>query len=153
MERVIFQSSDLAKKRIKVLEAARAGRALVRDGNGSGLVMLPESDLAVLEGFASWSQRLQRLTALVDSERDVSVAELGDLAWLRVFDKDDQRAFADELHGSLIAGLADQDLSSVDEVVTAWRVTARQLEDPLRRSVLLGRHDLTDYDDVEEPVE
>ncbi|TFC93554.1 hypothetical protein [Cryobacterium sp. TMT3-29-2] len=125
----------------------------MRDGDGSGLVMLPESDLAVLEGFASWSQRLQRLSVLVDAERVVSVAELGDLAWLRVFDKDDQRAFADELHESLIAGLADQDLSSVDEVVAAWRVTARQLEDPLRRSVLLGRHDLADYDDAEEPVE
>lgn len=153
MESVIFQSSDLAKKRTSVLDAARAGRALVRDGNGSGLVMLPESDLAVLEGFALWSQKLQRLNVLVASERDVSVAELGDLAWLRVFDKEDQRAFAEELHESLIAGLSDQDLSTVDEVVTAWRITARQLEDPLRRSVLLGRHDLADFGDAEEPAE
>jgi hypothetical protein len=153
MESVIFQSSDLAKRRTSVLEAARAGRALVRDGDGSGLVMLPESDLAVLEGFAKWSQSLQRLNVLVAAERDVSVAELGDLAWLRVFDRDDQRAFADELHESLIAGLADHDLSSVDEVVTAWRITARQLEDPLRRSVLLGRHNPSDYVDAEAPVE
>jgi hypothetical protein len=115
--------------------------------------MLPESDLAVLEGFALWSQKLQRLNVLVASERDVSVAELGDLAWLRVFDKEDQRAFAEELHESLIAGLSDQDLSTVDEVVTAWRITARQLEDPLRRSVLLGRHDLADFGDAEEPAE
>lgn len=153
MEGVIFQSSDLAKKRTSVLEAARAGRALVRDVDGSGLVMLPEADLAVLEGFASWSQRLQRLGVLVEAERDVSVAELGDLAWLRVFDREDQRAFADELHESLIAGLADRDLSSVDEVVAAWRVTARQLEDPLRRSVLLGRYEPADFNEADEPIE
>lgn len=153
MEGVIFQTSDLAKKRTSVLDAARAGRALVRDGDGSGLVMLPESDLAVLEGFASWSQKLQRLSVLINADRDVSVAELGDLAWLRVFDREDQRAFADELHESLIAGLADQDLSAVSDVVTAWRVTARQLEDPLRRAVLLGSRDVADFELAEEPSE
>lgn len=153
MEGVIFQTSDLAKKRTSVLDAARAGRALVRDGDGSGLVMLPESDLAVLEGFASWSQKLQRLSVLINADRDVSVAELGDLAWLRVFDREDQRAFADELHESLIAGLADQDLSAVSDVVTAWRVTARQLEDPLRRAVLLGSRDFADFELAEEPSE
>lgn len=153
MESVIFQTSDLAKRRTTVLDAARAGRALVRDGDGSGLVMLPESELAVLEGFARWSQSLQRLNVLIAAERDVSVAELGDLAWLRVFDRDDQREFADELHEALIAGLADQDLSPVADIVAAWRLTARQLEDPLRRSVLLGAGDVDDFVEASEPTE
>lgn len=153
MESVIFQASDLAKERTRVLTAARAGRAVVRDKDGTGLVMLPESDLAVLEGFAHWSQILQRLDALVASDREVRVAELGDLAWLRVFDNDDRRAFSEELHDALIAGLADGDLDVAQETVRAWKVTARQLEDPLRRSVLLGVGDPADFVAVEEPSE
>lgn len=151
MEHVIFQASDLAKERVRVLDAARAGRAVVRDKDGTGLVMLPESHLAVLEGYARWSQTLQRLNVLVAAERQVSVAELGDLAWLRVFDKDDQRAFSDELHEALIAGLSDEDLGAVDEVVADWKVTARQLEDPLRRSVLLGATGPGDFVEADKP--
>jgi hypothetical protein len=153
MERVIFQASDLAKERVKVLDAARAGRALVRDKDGTGLVMLPESHLDVLEGFARWSQALQRLNVLIATDREVSVAELGEFAWLRVFDKEDQKGFSDELHEALIAGLADQDLSDITEVVKDWRITARQLEDPLRRSVLLGATTPEDFVGVEEPAE
>lgn len=151
MDGVIFQSSDLAKERTRVISAARAGRALVRDKDGMGLVMLPESDLAVLEGFARWSQVLQRLKAIVSSDREVSVAELGDLAWLRVFDKEDQQEFANDLHEALLAGLADSDLSHVTELVSEWRITARQLEDPLRRSVLLRPLDPADFTEVDEP--
>ncbi|WP_207455515.1 hypothetical protein [Desertivibrio insolitus] len=153
MERVIFQASDLAKERTRVLDAARAGRALVRDKDGTGLVMLPEAQLAVLEGYAEWSQTLQRLNFLIRAEREVSISELGNLAWLRVFDKEDQQAFADELHDALIAGLADNDLEEVDATVAAWRVTAKQLEDPLRRSVLLGATTPDDFVEVLEPSE
>jgi hypothetical protein len=153
MDKVIFQSSDLARDRTKVLNAARTGRALVRDKDGTGLVMLPEAELNVLEGFAKWSQVHQRLSTFVSSKREATVSELGDLAWLRVFDRDDISAFADELHESLIAGLSDQDLSAIDETVEAWRVTARQLEDPLRRSVLLGAKDPSDFAEAPEPIE
>lgn len=151
MDQVIFQASDLAKERVRVLAAARAGRAVVRDKDGTGLVMLPESRLAVLEGYAQWSQTLQRLNVLIAAERKVSVAELGDIAWLRVFDKEDQRAFSEELHEALIAGLSDQDLSAVEEIVADWKVTARQLEDPLRRAVLLGTNRARDFVEADEP--
>lgn len=139
MENVIFQASDLARDRTRFLEAARSGRAVVRDKDGTGLVMLPESELVVLEGYAAWSQRLNRLTALVDADRPLTAALLGELAWLRVFDTEDLREFVGELHSALIAGLADQSLDEIEKLVADWRVTARQLEDPLRRSVLLGR--------------
>ncbi len=144
MENVIFQASDLAHNRTQFLDAARSGRARVRDKDGTGLVMLPESELEVLEGFAAWSQKLNQLNALVEAGRPLTPALLGDLAWLRVFDAEDLRDFMDELHQALIADLADQTLNTVKAVVGDWRVTARQLEDPLRRSVLLG-HDAPDH--------
>ena len=140
MENVIFQASDLARDRTRFLDAARSGRARVRDKDGTGLVMLPEAELEVLEGFAAWSQKLNQLTALVEGERALTPALLGELAWLRVFDGEDIREFINELHQALIADLADQTTDAVASVVSDWRVTAKQLEDPLRRSVLLG-HD------------
>ncbi len=133
MENVIFQASDLAHNRTQFLDAARSGRARVRDKDGTGLVMLPESELEVLEGFAAWSQKLNQLNALVEAGRPLTPALLGDLAWLRVFDAEDLRDFMDELHQALIADLADQTLNTVKAVVGDWRVTARQLVDPLRR--------------------
>lgn len=144
MENVIFQASDLARDRTRFLDAARAGRAVVRDKDGTGLVMLPEAELAVLEGYAAWSQRLNRLSALLETERPLTAAMLGELAWLRVFDAEDLREFVDELHAALIAGLADQSLDDIEQIVRDWRITARQLEDPLRRAVLLG-HDAPDH--------
>lgn len=51
-------------------------------------------------------------------------------AWLKVFDKEDLITFIGEL-------LAAGSFSARVECVSAWRTTARQLEDPLRRSVLL----------------
>ena len=153
MENVIFQASDLAKDRTRFLDAARAGRALVRDKDGTGLVMLPESELVVLEGYAAWSQRLNRLTALIEAGRPLTAALLGELAWLRVFDSEDLREFVGELHSALIAGLADQSLDEIEQVVSDWRLTARQLEDPLRRSVLLGRDAGEQLVDAPEPAE
>lgn len=153
MNNVIFQASDLATQRVDFLKAARAGRALLRDKDGTSLVMLPEQRLEVLEQYAEWSQVHQRLINLLSSKKRLTVAELGDLAWLRVFETDDITEFADELHNALIAGLADSDVSPIAEAVQAWRVTARQLEDPLRRSVLLGGHDAADLEEVAEPAE
>lgn len=151
MNNVIFQSSDLATQRVEFLNAARAGRALLRDKDGTSLVMLPEQRLEVLEQYAQWSQVHLRLTSLISSGKRLSVSELGDLAWLRVFDIDDITEFAGELHNALIAGLSDSDVAPIAETINAWRVTARQLEDPLRRSVLLGRHDAGDLEEVSEP--
>lgn len=144
-----YTLSDLANgKRTQLLADARAGRARVRDKDGQNLVMLTEQSLDVLEQFAKWSQVQQRLAFLASSDRVATVAELGDLAWVRTFDNDDLQEFADELHTALITALADQDTSIVQEVVAAWRITARQLEDPLRRDILLGELEPAAYEDA-----
>jgi len=145
---ITYQATDLTgTKRIEFIRDARAGRARLRDKDGVTLVMLPESELDVLEQFARWSQVHQRLASIVDSNSVVSISD-GDIAWLRVFEIDDLREFADELHGALILGLSDQDPTLIDDVVNAWKVTARQLEDPIRRSVLFGSFDAREYVEV-----
>jgi hypothetical protein len=143
-----YQATDLTgTKRIDFIRDARAGRARLRDKDGLTLVMLPESELDVLEQFAHWSQVHQRVASILDANRNVTVSD-GDLAWLRVFERDDLQEFANELHGALVLGLADRDSTLIDDVVSAWKVTAKQLEDPLRRSVLFGAFDANEYVEV-----
>jgi len=138
MTESIFQSSDLAQNRTQVIEAARNGRARVRDKDGTSLVMLRESALHALEVLASWNAAHLRLEELLRKGVAPSVGDLGELAWLRAFDTDELREFLDELHQALIASYADRTSDALDQCVAAWRTTAQQLDDPLRRSVLRG---------------
>ncbi|MEV4511578.1 hypothetical protein AB0K00_21705 [Dactylosporangium sp. NPDC049525] len=148
----IFQSSDLAgNRRVEFLQAARSGRARLRDKDGTSLVMLPESDLEWLEVMAKWSTAQLRLTELLRRGVVPTVSDLGELAWLRTFDLEDLQLFVDELHEVLVTAHADRSTDSLDACVQAWRTTARQLEDPLRRKVLLGSHDAEAFTEVSRP--
>lgn len=151
MTEVIFQSSDLAQKRVQVLDAARAGKARVRDKDGLSLVMLPESRLELLEELVLWNAAHLRLEELLSRGGVPAVSELGDLAWLRVFDAEDLGEFLAELHQVLIASYADRTLDALHECVTAWRTTARQLDDPLRRSILRGQLSAAELTEVNRP--
>lgn len=149
---IIFQATDLAgAKRRDFLDAARSGRAHLRDTDGTDLVALRAQDLSVLDGLAYWSGQHRRLGRILRDVDVPTVSQLEDLAWLRAFDRDDVVAFLDELHDCLIAASADRDMDVLEEAINAWRVTAQQLEDPLRRSVLLARHDPSDFQDSVRP--
>ncbi|HEY4457419.1 MAG TPA: hypothetical protein VGN81_24115 [Pseudonocardiaceae bacterium] len=151
MTDVIFQSSDLAQKRVQVLDAARAGLARLRDKDGLSLVMLPESKLELLEELAHWSSAHLRLEELLAGDGVPTIGELGDLAWLRVFDADDLHEFMVELQHALIASYADESLDVLQDCIGAWRTTARQLDDPLRRSVLREQLSAADLTEVSRP--
>ncbi len=152
MKDVIYQSSDLAgARRTDFLRDARAGRARLRDKDGTSLVMLPETELSALENFAHWSRFASFLNGALQRNESLGVTELGEHAWLRVFDNEDLEEFLSELMDALVASLADKNDDLLDELVSAWRVTARQLQDPLRRSVLLSLHEPTDFEKAEQP--
>ena len=115
------------------------------------MVMLPESHVSWLRLVATWSGHLLRLRELLARESLPSLGDLGDLAWLRVFDRDDLNEFVDEIQQVLIASIADENADALEEAVRAWRVTAKQIDDPLRRAVLTGEFSLTDYVAVDRP--
>ncbi|MEV2279444.1 hypothetical protein AB0I72_28090 [Nocardiopsis sp. NPDC049922] len=152
MDDTIFQPSDLAgAKRTEFLDAAREGLARLRDKDGTSLVMLPESKLQLLQTLAKWWECYTNLESVLQRGARPKVADLGELAWLRQFDLDDLREFSDELHEALIAAGADGDARVLNECVHQWHVTARQLEDPLRCSILLGNPVSEDFIEVDEP--
>ena len=74
--------------------------------------------------------------------------ELGSLAWLHRLDREDQLAFAAELQESLVLAMSRRDGAPVRETVHAWQVTTAELDDPVRRDVLLGRFDERDFADA-----
>ncbi|MFE9725367.1 hypothetical protein ACFYQ5_17645 [Streptomyces sp. NPDC005794] len=149
---LIFQSTDLAQRRTEFLDAARSGMARLRDKDGTSLVMLPERQLHLLEELRKWSSvhmRLERMLGRADFRP--TVQNLGDLAWLRVFDGEDLKEFAGELNEALVAADSDNSTAPLDDCLRAWRTTAQQLEDPLRRSVLLDKGSSADLIDAERP--
>jgi hypothetical protein len=147
----VFQSSDLGNKRVEVLEAARNGLARVRDKDGTSLVMLRESDLLLLQKVKKGWQIYMTLEKLLQRSELPRASELGEHAWLRYFVHDDLQEFRDELHEVIVAADADRDAAILDECLLAWRTTARQLEDPLRRSILTGRFNSQDYVEAGKP--
>lgn len=134
----IFQSSDLSRRSRSVLEKAAGGEALIRGKDGAPLVMTPARRVRNLEKYRDWSIKLMQLRSFLDSGNSSAVAQWGELAWLRVFDEDDLRAFIGEAESQLLMSEALGDYSDFDELVDEWKVTAGQLEDPLRRHILLS---------------
>jgi hypothetical protein len=153
MTATIYQTSDLASRRTEVLDAARSGLARVRDKDGTSLVMLPESRLTLLELVSDWAKALLRLEQLLSREGLPDVGDLGDLAWLRSFERSDLEEFVRELRDAVLAASADERGDALLDCVRAWQVTARQLDDPLRRSVLLSPHVPDDFEDAPRPAD
>lgn len=149
-----FQVSDLAKQRTAVLDAARNGRAIIKDNKGPELVMLPNVKLEHLELYKEWTLNLNRLRSYLQPGGRPDVAGWGDLAWLRVFDNDDLTAFCDELSDELVIDISGDDFTGLDKLLHEWKATAGQLEDPLRKRVLLSPGlDQDDFTEAEAPAE
>jgi hypothetical protein len=147
----IYQPTDLTTaKRREFIDAAKTGRAHLRDSDGTGIVALPARELELLDQLAAWSSELRRLDELLESGAALTVQRLDRLAWLRVFDAEDIRAFADEMQETLIIAMSDRDPDLIKEVERAWRTTASEIEDPLRREALTSGFDVRNFRDAAE---
>jgi len=153
MSDVIYQATDLTtSKRVEFIKEAQRDRARLRATDGTSLVMLPERKLDLLEALARWGEAYAKLSTLLRRIEGVPTAsQLGELAWLRSFDREDLEEFLCELQDAIVAARADEEAEVLDECLRAWKVTARQLTDPLRRSVLLRKNRSSDYVEVQEP--
>ena len=147
-----FQVSDLARKRTAVIEAARTDCAVIRDKD-QDLVMLKKSRLSNLEKYQQCSMRLERLRSIINSENRPNTVEWGDLAWLRVLDNDDLSTFCEDLANELIIDASEDDFTGLDCLIREWRATAGQLEDPLRKRILLSSElEKADFTEAQAPA-
>ena len=141
----IYQVSELATNRVAFVDEARHGLARLRDKDGTSLVMVPEADYELLQELSSITG-LHLLLNKMSSPgvATLPIAALGEFGWLRTLDADDLKEFSEELGESLAAARGDGAADIAREVVNAWKITARQLADPLRQSVLRGPLDVDD---------
>lgn len=149
----IFQSSDLNQRGRAVLDAARAGLARLRDKDGMSLVMLPEGRLSALRTVASCAANFLAIEDILTSGRDKTLApsDYGEWTWLRAFDHEEVATFMGEMRYALVVAAREESSDLIEEILDRWRVTARVLDDSLRREVLLGTHRDEDFVEVSRP--
>ncbi|MGH3789201.1 MAG: hypothetical protein ACRDRU_11695 [Pseudonocardiaceae bacterium] len=100
-DEVIYTVSDLSRKRREVADVARRGLARIRDTDGTDLVLMPARQYEVLAAVSRWADRLGVVErALAKSRAERTLADFGDLTWLRHFD-DDLAEFVLELRQTL----------------------------------------------------
>ena len=82
-----------------------------------------------------------------------NTVEWGDLAWLRVLDNDDLSTFCEDLANELIIDASEDDFTGLDCLIREWRATAGQLEDPLRKRILLSSElEKADFTEAQAPA-
>ncbi len=151
MAQLLFQSSDLQKHRRKVLDAGRTDEgAVVRDTDGTTLLLLPKVLHDGLEVMVEMTQGFLVAAAAIDRD-STRASEFGSFAWMVFLDADDRKECLFDLRDAL-ALLANGNRSAFEDVLEAWRITATELSDELRRTVLLGKLQDDDFEEVDRPV-
>lgn len=135
-----YQATDLARRHREVIDAARTGRALVRDKDGTALIMTLAADVERNEEIADLALELVRLRQAVEQPAEQrSPMSYGDLAWLSILPDANQRQFLDELTESLLVAASGTSLHPVELLIDDWRATAEAWADPDTREALLAK--------------
>jgi hypothetical protein len=148
----IFQTSDLNRKGKDVMDAARAGRARIRDKDGSSFVLVPESYVRDFEHLSGTAVNFAMLTRALAGDRPLDLGDYGDWAWLEHLDPEDLAEFIVDVREAFIRAVRTQDSSNLRRVLHEWRSTAVALADSDRREVLLGATSDDEFVEVAEPV-
>ncbi|HEX7431236.1 MAG TPA: hypothetical protein VF293_03495, partial [Candidatus Limnocylindrales bacterium] len=128
---VAYQATDLARHHRAVIDAARSGQALLRDKDGTALVLAPAADIERTYEIAELALELIRARQAVDRETGQRSAGLyGDLAWLSVLPDEVQRRCLDELAEALLVASSGMSLRPVDLLLGDWRATTEAWADP-----------------------
>lgn len=142
IHRIAYQSTDLARNHRKVMAEARAGYAIVRDKDGTTLILTPAADVEKLRDLSDLAMglaTLQRVLARPSEQR--ATALYGAFAWASGLSEADQRQFAEELADALLVASSGASLEPVQELVSDWITTAEAWANPQTRHSLLADED------------
>ncbi len=136
---VAYQATDLARRHRAVIDSARSGQALVRDKDGTALLLAPAADIERAERVAELALALIKVRQALDAPPNGrSVALYGDLAWVSTLPEEQQRACLGELTDALLVAASGTSLRNVDLLLDDWRATADSWADPDTRARLLA---------------
>ena len=136
---ITYQVTDLARHHRAVVDAARAGRALLRDKDGTALVLAPAAEIERTYEIAELALELIRARQAVDrGVGNHSAGLFGDLAWMSVLPDDAQRQFLDEITETLLVAASGTSLRPVELALGDWRATAEAWADLETREALLA---------------
>ncbi|CAN5149805.1 hypothetical protein BH23CHL9_BH23CHL9_16950 [soil metagenome] len=137
-DRVTYQATDLARNHRNVMAEARAGYALVRDKDGTTLILTPASDVERLRELADLALGLATLQRVLARPMDQRATALyGIFAWASALPEENQRAFAEELADALLIATSGTSLEPVRELIGDWIATVEAWADPETRARLL----------------
>lgn len=115
-----FTTSDLARNRKGVVTAAREGRALIRDKDGTVLAMVRSERLAMHDRFDALHRTLRAVIAAQDEDRP-SPSSLGEVAWIAEWPLDSRRRFARDLAETISVAEAIGSTEPADAFLDASR--------------------------------
>ena len=153
MGTVTYLPTDLQRRYRVILDEAKAGEARVRDADGTTILLLPEGEVRALRRVSAAAANLAAVEGVLESMATGSpeLSQYGEWSWLRVFEADDLREFVRDIREAIIVGAREGSSALLDEQLRAWRVTARQADDPLFRAILRGGSAEDDFVEVSRP--
>jgi hypothetical protein len=136
---VAYQATDLARHHRAVIDSARSGQALLRDKDGTALVLAPAADIERTYRIAELALELIRARQALEHETGTrSAGNYGAFAWMGVLPDREQRRFLDELTESLFVAASGTSLRPVETLIDDWRATAEAWADPDTRERLVA---------------
>lgn len=133
-----YQVTDFARRYREVLDEAREREVLVRDKDGTTLVVTVAEEVSKNRELVSISSDLFRLIHSVATGRADEVANSGQFAWVSVFPDVDRKRFVDEVMGSFLVALSGGPLRPFSNLVDDWKITAEVWADERLRDELMA---------------
>ena len=134
-----YQATDLVRNHRQVVDDARAGIAVIRDKDGTTLVMTTASLLERAQEIGAAAVALVQVSqALAEPADRRTTSAFGDFAWLRPLPEDAQRGFLAEMTDRLLVVASGGRLDQLTELVGDWLATAEAWGNPDTREALLA---------------
>ena len=134
-----YQASDLARNHRQVVDDARNGIAVIRDKDGTTLVMTTASLLERAQEIGGAAVALVQVAQALTGPADRrTTAAYGDVAWLRPRPEDAQRRFLAEMTDRRLVVASGGRLGQLTELVSDWLATAEAWTDADTREALLA---------------
>jgi hypothetical protein len=125
----------------------------VRDDDGVSIALLPAERLRALREVARAAANLAQIeqALMAAPGAGLPLSGYGDWPWLATLDVEELNEFVSTLREAIIVSEREGVVSTLEELLRRWRVTAQALDDPLRRRVLLGTPRDEDFVEVSRP--